>query len=207
MNPGCNDYLFREFEDGHVTSIEEQAHIIARNEGGPRGTSDLQPEVRDEYENVILLCRSCHGMIDKAPDHFPVDLLHEWKRNHAGAIQSLFRVEAYADRASLEPVVHRLLRENHALFEQYGPQSNNRRSPLSDAGKAWTKAVRETIIPNNQKVSELLKRNHDLLDDEEAEVLQRFILHKDGLAYNHLSGDKNAAVPMFPEGMSTILRN
>ena len=60
----------------------EQAHIIAEENDGPRGKSLLTLEQRNSYHNLILLCPTCHTKIDKAPEEFPVELLHQLKSQH-----------------------------------------------------------------------------------------------------------------------------
>ena len=60
----------------------EQAHIIAEEENGPRGKSPLTLDQRNSYPNLILLCPTHHTIIDKAPDEYPVEILHELKSQH-----------------------------------------------------------------------------------------------------------------------------
>ena len=60
----------------------EQAHIVAEEEGGPRGKSLLTIEQRNSYPNLILLCPTHHTKIDKAPEEYPVELLHQIKSQH-----------------------------------------------------------------------------------------------------------------------------
>lgn len=60
----------------------EQAHIVAEEEGGPRGKSPLTAAQRNSYPNLILLCPTHHTKIDKAPDEYPVELLHQIKAEH-----------------------------------------------------------------------------------------------------------------------------
>lgn len=60
----------------------EQAHIVAEEDNGPRGKSRLTPEQRNNYPNLILLCPNCHTKIDKAPEEFSIELLHQLKAEH-----------------------------------------------------------------------------------------------------------------------------
>ena len=60
----------------------EQAHIVAEEDAGPRGHSPLSLEERNSYHNLILLCPTCHTKIDKAPDEYPVEVLHQLKSKH-----------------------------------------------------------------------------------------------------------------------------
>lgn len=66
--------------DGHSVTGEE-AHIVAREKGGPRGGVVDLPDV-DSYDNLILLCSSDHKMIDDQILTFPRERLHEIKDAH-----------------------------------------------------------------------------------------------------------------------------
>jgi hypothetical protein len=64
---------------GKSTSIGIAAHITAAAEGGPRYNSLITPDKRLDITNGIWLCSNWAALIDKNPDEFPVELLHEWK--------------------------------------------------------------------------------------------------------------------------------
>jgi len=57
-------------------------HVVAEAKDGPRGHSPLTKEERNQYDNLILLCRNHHGEIDSQPDTWPVDRLKTIKSNH-----------------------------------------------------------------------------------------------------------------------------
>lgn len=54
-----------ENEDGKGYHIGEQAHIAGENPGSARHNPDLDSKIVNSYENLILLCPSCHKIIDK----------------------------------------------------------------------------------------------------------------------------------------------
>ncbi|MBI1297323.1 hypothetical protein GC175_20475 [bacterium] len=62
--------------------VGEECHIVARELAGPRGSDDLLPELRDSYDNLIILCRVHHKLIDDQPNTFSVDLLRNLKALH-----------------------------------------------------------------------------------------------------------------------------
>lgn len=62
--------------------VGEECHIVAREEGGPRGVSELTPEQRDKYSNLIILCNVHHKVIDDQPGEYTVDRLHQLKADH-----------------------------------------------------------------------------------------------------------------------------
>lgn len=62
--------------------LGEAAHIVAREQNGPRGTSSLSDEQRDRYENLILLCPTDHTLIDSQVLTWTLERLHQQKQTH-----------------------------------------------------------------------------------------------------------------------------
>ncbi len=58
------------------------AHIVAREEGGPRGDVALSAKDRDSVSNLILLCATHHKIVDDHPRTYTVERLKEMKRVH-----------------------------------------------------------------------------------------------------------------------------
>lgn len=81
--PDCrHDLIADETETDDEAIIGDEAHIVARSLDGPRGVSDLTPEQRDQYDNLILLCRKHHKVIDDQPNFYTVQKLKEIKAQH-----------------------------------------------------------------------------------------------------------------------------
>lgn len=95
----CRRELIREdtqrFEGAR---IGEEAHIIARAPGGPR-YEPLEPQVRDGYENLILLCANDHTEVDAQPGRYRPELLRQLKRDHEAWVSERLRRES-GDRAA-----------------------------------------------------------------------------------------------------------
>ena len=76
--------------------LGERAHIVGRSTsaGSPRGEHDLPIELRDDHENLLLLCRSCHGEVDTPPNisTFTVERLREAKQRHESRIAQILAV-------------------------------------------------------------------------------------------------------------------
>lgn len=62
--------------------LGEQSHIVGATTNSPRGKSNLIPEERDSYYNLILLCPNHHTIIDKNPDDYTIEKLHLFKDQH-----------------------------------------------------------------------------------------------------------------------------
>jgi hypothetical protein len=65
-----------------ATLIGEECHIVAREQDGPRGESELGREERDDYENLILLCCNHHALIDGDAAGWPVARVKAMKAEH-----------------------------------------------------------------------------------------------------------------------------
>lgn len=69
--------------------VADEAHIIARAANGPRGADGDRVEL-DTYDNLILLCKNDHKMIDDLPWVYTVERLHQIKHEHEAWAESLF---------------------------------------------------------------------------------------------------------------------
>lgn len=74
--PGCRAPIIVD-----QTLVGEMCHIRARRKG-PRFDPTLSPAQRDAFDNLLLLCRTCHKVVDSAPDKYPPELLVDFKQKH-----------------------------------------------------------------------------------------------------------------------------
>ena len=87
--PNCRIELFDQ-EPGYdpVYNLGEMGHIAGSSGRGPRADTKLPGKDRDNYNNLILLCRNCHGRIDGLSEAFPVERLKAIKLDHEAWIRS-----------------------------------------------------------------------------------------------------------------------
>lgn len=76
--PGCSLAIVESV--GTVTG--EVCHIHARREGGPRYEASQTEADRNGFDNLILLCRQHHKVIDSQPDLYTAEALQEMKAIH-----------------------------------------------------------------------------------------------------------------------------
>ena len=89
----CHDYLLEGPLTGLGVSLGELAHIVGQQHtaGSPRGLHELAVERRDDADNVLLACASCHNEIDKqlVAGILDVDRLRALKAAHEKHIRRL----------------------------------------------------------------------------------------------------------------------
>jgi hypothetical protein len=199
-NPQCKKDLTILLENGGYI-IGEMAHIIAKKPGGPRGRVEGGS---DSYQNLVLLCPSCHEMIDKAPEgEFPENLLLRWKSEHESCIRKLGREVIFDSKSDLWTAIRRLLMENRSLWENFGPQSYAASNdPGSNLYEQWNFRKLDKIIPNNIKMMNHLESNSKFLTDEEFEIFLLFKAH--ACAFESNQYNRLDSYPLFPVEFARI---
>jgi hypothetical protein len=72
QNPSCNRPLFAHSGD-EVVSLVNVAHIIGHGVNGPRSDHELAEIVeKDGIGNLIMLCLSCHKVVDELETQYSV---------------------------------------------------------------------------------------------------------------------------------------
>ncbi len=173
-NPGCRADLTKVLIETGNYNVGEMAHIIPHSEKGPRG---IEGGGSDTYDNSILLCPTCHRHIDKSPEGtFTSEQLHEWKNSHETAIRTLNSQVKFESIEELKEAATNLLLENHIVWKELGPQSDVAiNDPGSNAYLLWGIRKMDTIIPNNQKIINMIEANINLLDSK---LYREFLLFK-----------------------------
>ncbi|MFZ2655453.1 MAG: hypothetical protein WAX69_11045 [Victivallales bacterium] len=62
--------------------IGDECHIISATEKGPRHDPTSPEDQLDAYENLVLLCRIHHKMVDDQEETYTTDILRQMKSNH-----------------------------------------------------------------------------------------------------------------------------
>ena len=62
--------------------VGEECHIVSSQKNGPRYDEGFSPKDIDSYQNLILLCRIHHKMIDDQHKTYIAELLLEIKKSH-----------------------------------------------------------------------------------------------------------------------------
>jgi predicted nucleotidyltransferase len=209
QNPGCNKPLFRSVDDD-VVSLANVAHIIGHGSSGPRSDHELADYIdRDGIDNLLMLCLVCHKIVDELERKFTVDAMVSWKQAHAQRIASLFAVPSIQDERQLLADVNDLLEENAAVFHAYGPYSDNiLNGDGGDGLRIWRKRCLDTVLPNNQRIVQLIernKRNFSYPWDVYAQMLL-YKMHADAFQDNCLTDHKVNDYKLFPVGFDHFVK-
>lgn len=193
--PGCQKDLTVILENSPSYNVGEMAHIIAKKPYGPRGIAEGGS---DAYDNLILLCPTCHRLVDKAPEGtFPVEMLDKWKAQHERLIRRRGTETTFEDAEKLKRAVRLLLMENRIIWRDLGPQSNVALSnPGSNLHRVWDLKKLNTIVPNNNKIINYVEANQGLLSDAEYNSFLLFKQHANAFEENQY--ERLDDYPCFP---------
>lgn len=202
QNPKCLSELFRNFGDRAI-HIAEIAHIISAGDQGPRSNPETTPEERSTHDNLLLLCPTCHTIVDKAEDEYSEQLILKWKEDHRRRISEQFYIKRYLSREESREALFPLLYANKTIFNEYGPSSEERFNPESSLPRQWIRKIRTLVIPNNRKILEICDANKRFLTGEELEVVEAFRQHIDDFEAKHLGGSPDNG-RQFPVEMNQL---
>lgn len=208
QNPSCNRPLLHD-HDGSQVNISNKAHIIGQGKSGPRSLHELRAHIEiDGYENLLMLCSICHHVVDELEKKFSVEELRNWKSNHEDRIRNLFAVKKYSTLKELCEDVLELCEENAEIFNAYGPRSEAaKRNPRSDAAQKWRTLCVQEILPNNEKILEIYKRNREIIPHHLRRSFRIFRVHSNSFKDNCLSDiELTNNYLLFPRDFPNALR-
>ena len=178
------------------------AHVIGNKPTAARGTPEGGA---DTYDNLILLCPTHHTHIDKSPEGtYPVELLHEWKRQHEELISNAGKTSRYENFEKLRIVIARILASNKAIFDSVGPLSSIADTdPSSNAYLVWELKRIDRILPNNRNILNLLDANAELIEDRSAiHAIEQFRIHAE--SYEKHVYHRLDSYPLFPNKFAEV---
>ncbi len=200
-NPHCNKFLFASVEE-EVISLANIAHIIGHGVNGPRSEHELAEVIdRDGLDNLIMLCLDCHKIVDELEIKFSVETMSGWKADHERKVKQLFNIPDIKDERELLIEVSKLLDINEVIFRENGPYSQKvLEGDSGDAITVWRRRCLDTILPNNRRIVDLIKkngRNFSYPWDVYREM-QVYEVHVDAFQDNCLLGQKVNDYKLFP---------
>lgn len=205
QRPDCLQPLFP-IEMGGDKHIAEMAHVIPCGESGPRHEERPAGEFEAEsFDNLILLCPTCHTIIDKAPDVYSRSTLIGWKINHLVALACMQGIRTYDERDQVRGAVAVAMAENRAVWKEFAPVDglNFEYDPESDAAETWEQRMRAVILPNHFRIQAIIKANVNHLTEAEQHIFAKYQEHVRGLTERHVCGIAGGAI-RYPDNIDRI---
>lgn len=203
QNPACRVDLHALSEKNHVA---EFAHIVPAKLAGPRSDESLglTDSERARPENILVLCSTCHTLIDKNPTEYPATILRSWKKQSILSRASAHGTPKFTSRAEAKAEISALSEANSAIYSLYGPRVDEFDD---DRSEQWRRHLVSTILPNNRRIVEVLERSISILNASERETLAVFRIHVKELEERHTLHDWTPGSTKFPSAMGTILED
>jgi hypothetical protein len=106
-----NELVIEATSEEYESVIADECHIISSRANGPRHDSSYPPEKLDLYDNLVLLCRTHHKMVDDQVATFTTDILRQIKSNH-----EVWVSKKLAEGRKPKPVRLRRVKQNIPAF-------------------------------------------------------------------------------------------
>lgn len=78
----CRTTIIEMGKDGNPYPVGVNAHIEGENPGAARYNSDMTDKERADYQNIIVVCPTCHTKIDNDAQKYTVVDLKQIKKEH-----------------------------------------------------------------------------------------------------------------------------
>lgn len=185
----CRGDIILEKDESNFYHIAKQAHITGLNPGSARYDSDMTDEERNSVNNIILLCPTCHEIIDSDPEEYTVSKLKEIKKEYEEWFdERLTRSMPQVTFAELEVITKYIvstpLHKSEENLTVVPPGEKIRKNNLSDE---IANLITKGMIGVEQ-VKEYLNKN---IDPEFSERLKNGFVEKYlELKTENLSGDE-----------------
>ena len=89
--PGCTSILVEPgIGEAGPAVVADTCHIHARRPGGKRWKEGLTEEELNSIDNLILLCKNHHAIVDSQPEFYTAERLRRWKSEHEAKIPGDF---------------------------------------------------------------------------------------------------------------------
>ena len=100
--PDCTNPIIEPATEQSDALVAGQiCHICAISSDGPRGKSGLTQQELNSPENLILLCRHHHGIVDGQHETYSVTQLKQWKKSHEAEMQKRLSADLAAIQADV----------------------------------------------------------------------------------------------------------
>ena len=205
QKPECLQPLFPA-EMGGDKHIAEMAHVIPHGKKGPRHEERPDDDYDTEaFDNLILLCPTCHTIIDKDPSAFPRAILIGWKQQHQANLAHKNGIKAYVSRNDTRAAIAERMAENKAIWNEFAPVDGAafEFNPESEIAELWVRRMRSVILPNHYRIQSIVEANLHHATGLEKDTFAQYKEHVRGLTERHVCGVSGSAI-RFPKEMENL---
>ena len=167
--------------------IGDEAHIVAKSVDGPRGNFPLDIDKRDNYDNLILLCKKHHKIVDDQPNLYTVEYLQKMKSDHETWVED--SLNTYKENDNIDLIYASYIDEIVLLldFENWNGWISRVMDNASISDKSFKKLERIPIFiegrfwPNDYiDLEDAVYNIHDIIND----FMIVFVKHIDWKSFN-----------------------
>ena len=97
------------------STVGDECHMIAKSSNGPRSDPNYPSSKLDEYENLLILCKKHHKIVDDQFKTHTVDFLKQTKRDHEKWIQEKLKIENPSKKNKKLPYLRRIAKGKELL--------------------------------------------------------------------------------------------
>ena len=159
-NPSCATVLI----NANGTLVAEVCHIKAVNPGAARYDKSLDPEQLRGFENLLLLCSTCHTLVDAERKRYTVSQLRKWKKDRESqfaAVGDTLRqryVQEVTDDADLLDLAapHTLAAYTSFLEDTVGSHTVEEDTP--DSVREYAKRLRHLPLEDRELVRGIIEK-------------------------------------------------
>ncbi|WP_285748623.1 hypothetical protein [Lentzea sp. NBRC 105346] len=167
--PGCGEQLLR-LVNGKYRMALDIAHIRALNPDGPRYDPAMTDQERNDFPNLIYLCRVHHRVVDEGTgEAYPVELLLDWKADRETAGQQRLHAQAPITVEVFETVIAEAMERRDEQINEILVRLE--RTDLEAA--QLMRELREELVE--------IRRNGAVIDPDTAAMLSRAAARLEGL--------------------------
>jgi hypothetical protein len=130
-------------------------------------------------------------------------MVRAWKRERVERLAALFGAIRLPSRQDVRALIEPLMQENKHILDEYGPSTDARYDPESNAQEIWTRKMLTKILPNNRRLLAILDANAIHMMGDERSVVEALRQHTDDLAARHLEGITGGR--RYPEAMTMMM--
>lgn len=115
--PGCGEQLLSNVNGKYYINLDI-AHICALESGGPRYDPQMTDQQRNDFPNLIFLCRPHHRAVDdNSGKNYSVETLRLWKCQNETSEQASLRASTWVTTEVLEHAITQAIAEQNRRIE------------------------------------------------------------------------------------------